>query len=294
MVSDHIFGGGHTEDKIRYVKSYLEAWVNVFKNQNYERIYIDSFAGTGSRTIETGAAPLLGEEKSFRNIDGSARIALGVAPPFDRYILIESDSGKLGDLERLKIEFPKNKIEVIHGDANVYLKGLCRDENWNRRGGGSWGKRAVLLLDPYGMEVDWSTLQAIAKTEAIDMWFLFSIGGLTRQAAHRWEAVEDYKIERIDRYLGTDQWQVAFYEESTKDLFDNSERRRIADLTKLNEFVRGRLGEIFSWVSESIPIRRHDNNVLLFSLFFGIGNRSERAIAAAKRIVTHLQKNLRQ
>lgn len=150
--------------------------------------------------------------------------------------------------------------------------------------------RAVLLLDPYGMNVDWSTLQAIAHTEAIDMWFLFSIGGLTRQAALRWESVEGYKVERIDRYLGTNDWQTAFYEETSEDLFGRTERRRITDEKALNDYVKERLGKIFGWVSEPIPIRRHDTNVLLFSLFFGIGSRSDKAVGAAKRIVTHLQK----
>ncbi len=294
MVEEHIFGGGHTEDKLRYVKAYLQAWLYVMKNLNFERVYIDSFAGTGSRTIKTNAAPLLGENKSTRNVDGSARIALSISPPFDKYIMIENKPKKFKELELLKDEFPDKRIEFLNGDANEYLKKLCRDENWKGRGSESWGTRAVLLLDPYGMNVDWSTLEVIAETEAIDVWFLFSIGGLVRQAAHRWETVEGYKIERINRCLGTEAWQDAFYEKTSGDLFAHSERHRTADVKVLNKFIKDRLGEIFAWVSEPIPIRNHRTNVLLFSLFFGLGNPSNKAIGAAKRIVTHLQKHLKE
>lgn len=290
MAGGHHFGGEHTEDKLRYVEAYLQSWVNVLKNQGYERIYIDGFAGTGSRTVITSAAPLLGEDRTTRLVAGSAKIALGISPSFDRYILIESEPKKFKELEGLKSEFPDKTIELIPGDANQFLKKFCRLENWKGQGSSSWGSRAVLLLDPYGMNVDWSTLQAIADTEAIDMWFLFSIGGLIRQAAHRWEAVEGYKIDRIDRYLGTKDWHTVFCEETEEDLFGHTEKRRTADEKALNNYVKGRLGEIFGWVSEPIPIRRHDTNVLLFSLFFGIGSRSEKAVGAAKRIVTHLQK----
>ena len=290
MAGGHYFGGEHTEDKLRYVEAYLQSWVNVLKNQGYERIYIDAFAGTGSRTVTKSAAPLLGEERTTRIVAGSARIALGISPSFDRYILIESEPKKFKELEGLKSEFSDKTIELVPGDANMFLRKFCRDENWKGRDSSSWGVRAVLLLDPYGMNVDWSTLQAIANTQAIDMWFLFSIGGLIRQAAHRWEAVEGYKVDRIDRYLGTKDWQTAFYEETMEDLFGQTERRRTANEKALNDFVKERLEEIFGWVSEPIPIRRHDTNVLLFSLLFGIGSRSEKAVGAAKRIVTHLQK----
>ena len=39
-----------------------------------------------------------------------------------------------------------------------------------------------MFLDPYGMEVEWKTLQAVAATRAIDVWFLFPLAGLYRQA----------------------------------------------------------------------------------------------------------------
>jgi three-Cys-motif partner protein len=71
----------------------------------------------------------------------------------------------------LRAQHPDRDIKVIAGDANQEIPQLLKFVNWR-------GVRAVMFLDPYGMNVDWSTLQAIANTRAIDVWFLFSLSGL--------------------------------------------------------------------------------------------------------------------
>jgi three-Cys-motif partner protein len=45
------------------------------------------------------------------------------------------------------------------------MRKIC-DNDWRSH-------RAVLFLDPYGMQVEWQTIEAIAKTAAIDLWLLF-------------------------------------------------------------------------------------------------------------------------
>src|SRR5258707_11201188 len=67
---------------------------------------------------------------------------------------------------------------VVEEDANLSIQKELKDSEWK-------SARAVLFLDPYGMEVDWETLVAIAATKAIDVWFLFSLSGLYRQATRR-------------------------------------------------------------------------------------------------------------
>jgi three-Cys-motif partner protein len=42
------FGGAHTEKKLSLVAHYLERYATALKNQRFERIYVDAFAGTGS------------------------------------------------------------------------------------------------------------------------------------------------------------------------------------------------------------------------------------------------------
>jgi three-Cys-motif partner protein len=61
------------------------------------------------------------------------------------------------------------------------------------------------------MHVEWTTLQAIAKTGAIDVWYLFPYSGLYRQAAKNADAMDADKEESITRLLGTDEWRQVFY-----------------------------------------------------------------------------------
>jgi three-Cys-motif partner protein len=59
-------------------------------------------------------------------------------------------------------------IQIRPGDANVEIQELCK-KDWSSH-------RAVLFLDPYGMQVEWKTIEAIAATKAIDLWLLFPLG----------------------------------------------------------------------------------------------------------------------
>ena len=58
---------------------------------------------------------------------------------------------------------------LVNADANSYLIDLCTNYRWEYH-------RAVLFLDPFGMQVTWDTIKAIAGTEAIDLWYLFPLG----------------------------------------------------------------------------------------------------------------------
>lgn len=64
---------------------------------------------------------------------------------------------------RLKQEFPDRaaRIDIQQGDANEKIQALCA-KSWRSR-------RAVLFLDPYGMQVEWQTIEAIARTKAIGL-----------------------------------------------------------------------------------------------------------------------------
>ena len=41
------FGGAWTQEKLNIFTSYLEAYLIALQNQNFKKIYIDAFAGTG-------------------------------------------------------------------------------------------------------------------------------------------------------------------------------------------------------------------------------------------------------
>lgn len=179
----HQFGGSWTTAKLAVLGEYLQQYMVALKDKPskdrpFQKAYIDAFAGTGYRQGRAdevaGPEPLLlpdlAEAEPQELLDGSARIALKTLPRFDKYIFIEQSAKRCRNLEELKAEFPDmaGDILVRRGDANQQIQELCR---------GDWkSHRAVLFLDPYGMQVDWTTIEAVAGTHAIDLWLLFPLG----------------------------------------------------------------------------------------------------------------------
>ena len=157
------FGNAHTEKKLQLVAHYLECYATALKNQRFERLYIDAFAGTGAWTKRNKSSepqlPLLDVDDIK---EGSARRALRVEPPFDRYIFIEKSRRKSSALRRLGQEFPAlaHSIEVVTKDANEALWELCRRTDWRK-------SRAVVFLDPFGFEVRWETVETFTHQTAL-------------------------------------------------------------------------------------------------------------------------------
>jgi len=287
---NHEFGSEDvTETKLRLLEAYIQAYATALRAKFSRIWYIDAFAGTGSRTVRTDAIePHMfsdGTQETVERKRGSARIALDVEPKFDRLIFMEQRRKHYEALVELKNQNPGRDIFVMQGDANAIIQSQIHLGDWN-------GTRAVIFLDPYGMNVDWKTLECIAATGAIDVWYLFSISGLFRQAARDISKVDQYKRAAITKMLGTSDWENELYraEEVETDLFgveSKSERQRTADVAGLERYVTKRLRTIFPMVMEPFalpPVRRPQ----LFSLYFALSNKDPRAIGLAKKIAGHI------
>lgn len=272
----HLFGGVWTRIKLEALEKYLVAFNTALSKQHFTRIYIDAFAGTGRCDIK-----LNGEKAS---IDGSARRALAAEPGFHKYCFIELLPKKLAALRSLEAEHPGRIIEVIQSDANAALKALCAQYRWQN-------ERAVLFLDPFGMHVEWTTLEAIAKTGAIDVWYLFPYAGLYRQAAKNADAMDADKQTSLTRVLGTDEWRQKFYVQKRQtDLFggDHGEERN-ADHHEMLNFVSGRLKGLFPAVTNPKVLyqsgdSKSPSGAPLFALYFAASNPKPSAYGLAIRI----------
>jgi len=273
---EHAFGGIWTRIKLEALEKYLVAFNTALSKQSFTRIYIDAFAGTGRCDITVD-----GEKTS---IDGSARRALATDPPFHKFCFIELRPKKLAALKALETEYPNKTIEVIRDDANAALKTLCDKYLWR-------DERAVLFLDPFGMHVEWTTLQAIAKTGAIDVWYLFPYSGLYRQAAMDAGAMDADKQESITRLLGTDEWRQVFYAPKRQaSLFggeDGDERN--ADHHQMLDFVSERLKGLFPAVTAPKILyqggdSKSPSGAPLFALYFAASNPKPAAHGLATKI----------
>jgi three-Cys-motif partner protein len=153
----HQFGGNWTTAKLDLVAEYLASYTTALKNAPFRKGYIDAFAGTGYRDAkpdnEAGVSqsplfPDLAMREPQDLLEGSAVRALKTSPPFDSYVFIERSPARCKQLEDLKLQFPDlaNAIQIREGEANLEIQALC-SKNWSSH-------RAVLFLDPYGMQVE--------------------------------------------------------------------------------------------------------------------------------------------
>jgi three-Cys-motif partner protein len=273
------FGGAHTDRKLEKLEAYLKAFSTALKNQHFRLIFFDAFAGTGGIQIADEAPLLEGVSEYASFIEGSAQRALRLGIAFDEYIFVEKSRSKVRQLESLRVQFPtiSDRISIRCGDANGELEKFCSQMDWKQT-------RAVVFLDPFGNQVRWETIIAIAETGAIDLWYLFPAGlGVLRQIPKR-KGVHETHEASLDRLLGTREWRNVFIEStSVDDLFgsrENHERR--ATVESITRFMADRMKTVFRGgvLDEWLPLG--SGNIHMYSLMFAWANPGEKAKLAGK------------
>ncbi|WP_210178843.1 three-Cys-motif partner protein TcmP, partial [Agrobacterium sp. LY4] len=200
----------------------------------------------------------------------------------------QQDPAKVSGLQSLLSRHPTKPARVRSGDANEIVQRICRKYDWHRE-----KIRGVIFLDPYGMEVSWDTVKAIADTQALDCWYFFPLSGLYRNAPRDPSKLDSSKIESLNRVFGTDSWRREWYESSPyqADMFAQaSSEYRSYDVNRIEEWVQSRLSTVFKGKVLK-PLRlRHANGAPMASLFFAVSNPNEKAVKVASRIANHILK----
>lgn len=280
QMSSHEFGGRWTAQKLDILREYLAFFTTALEGK-FKLVYIDTFAGTGKCTIKVGT-------DGTRTIEGSAAIALGMPRPFDEYFFIEQRQKHVRALEALKASHSVGlRATIAHGDARQHLAGVLSRHDWK-------SSRGVLFLDPYGLQCSWDMVRAVADTKALDVFFLVSVSGLSRQAATSAARIDAGKAAALDRFLGTPDWRTALYKPpATGDLFDDEpqlSRDRGADA--IIQFVQERMETTFPLVKPPVILRTR-NGAPLYALFFAVSNPSRQARQLADKVVTTILNKLR-
>ena len=280
-MGEHNFGGRWTAQKLDILREYLEFFTIALKDAPFKLVYVDTFAGSGKCTIKSG-------RDGRQTIEGSAAIALNIRRPFDQYFFIERRRKHIDALQTLKHEHPLgDRVEVTHGDAREHLSRLLSLHNWKK-------VRGVLFLDPYGLQCTWDMVKEVAKTQALDVFFLVSVAGLTRQAATSAAKISAVKAAALDRFLGTPDWRTALYKPpSTPDLFgDDQAETRDPGTDAIIQFVQERMATTFPLVKPPV-ILRSTNGAALYALFFAVSNPSAKARELADKVVKTILNKLR-
>lgn len=281
-MSQRKFGSLHTIKKLDCLEKYLKAYLRVFKGKDWPRtLYIDAFAGTGEIPVASTyeELPLGVDDQDF--ILGSARRALTTEQSFHSYIFIEKKRGNARALAGLKTQHPQKNIEILNTDANSGLQSLCAETDWEKC-------RAVVFLDPFGSQVSWQTLETIAITKAIDLWYLFPAGLSVHRQLGTNGTVHYTHEASLNRIFGNTEWRTKFIDsvDIAPDLFGTRGKSHVKTATpeSVTRYMHERMSKIFRGgvLNEWMPLGRNGGH--WYSLMFACANPSLRAADLAMKL----------
>lgn len=243
--------GPWSEIKLDIVKEYAQAYSTILSKKQLAYSYIDAFAGAGLHiSRQTGDFVL-----------GSPLNALNIQPPFQHYYFIDLNSEKTSTLSTFVGD--RKDVTVFEGDCNVVLLEevfpAVRYEDY---------RRALCLLDPYGLHLDWQVLAKAGEMRSIEVFLNFPVLDMNRNAL--WQNIEDLDEalqKRMQRFWGDDSWRRIAYR-TDGNLFGWAEK--VEDCTRVVAMAfreRLRRAAHFKYVAEPMPMRNSVGNVMYY-LFF--------------------------
>jgi len=263
LVFDEV--GYWSEMKIEIIEDYAKEYSKIISAQKYplHHLYIDAFAGSGVH-----------KSKATGNfIPGSPAKAIAVIPPFKEYHLIDLDADKVDSLRQMFGDRPN--VFIHSGDCNdILLKKVFPQAEYSQY------KRALCLLDPYGLHLNWEVIQTAGQKGSIEIFLNFPMADMNRNVFwHKPEGVRDSDIARMTAFWGDESWRDAAY--TTKNnLFGYKEKE--VNLSIADKF-RDRLIKVagFKYVSRPLAMR-NSNNSIIYYLFFA----SQKPVA--KKIIDYI------
>jgi len=257
-----------SEVKLAILRDYATEYSKILsaqRNPRLRHVYIDAFAGAG---IHLSRA-------SREFVPGSPLNALAVEPPFSEYHLIDIDSAKTEQLREMIGERPD--VVVHQGDCNrILLEKVFPRVEYRQYA------RALCILDPYGLHLQWSVIEAAGQTNAMDIFLNFPVADMNRNVL--WQnpdGVDRGDLRRMTDFWGDESWRKIAY--STEgNLFGIEEK---VSNEEVAEAFRKRLHEVagFQRVPDPMPMR-NSKGAIIYYLFFASQKDT------AEKIVRHIFK----
>jgi three-Cys-motif partner protein len=147
-------------------------------------------------------------------------------------------------------------------------------------------RRGLCLLDPYGLQLDWTVIDAAGKMRSIDMFLNFPVADINRNVLWRHpEGVDGADLKRMNEFWGDDSWRQIAYT-TKRDLFGHLEKE---DNEVVAEGFRQRLLTVagFKHAPEPLPMR-NTKGATVYYLFFASHK------PAAENIIIDIFKKYRQ
>jgi three-Cys-motif partner protein len=218
--------GDWAEMKYQLVEPFSQM-VSTSMKGKWTRVYIDLFAAAGWAQVKG----------SRRILRGTAVSALGVAPPFDRYVFCDIEPTLLEALKvRVSRDFPTAEARYVQGDCNETIDQVIAEMPGEGR---SPSALSFCVVDPRNTgDLQFSTIERLAFVEpGVERRIDFLVLIPSFMDAHR---EQDYYLDpsstRLAQFLGNPSWRDAWREEASRghprnfaiflvDMFGQSMRR---------------------------------------------------------------------
>jgi three-Cys-motif partner protein len=245
--------GFWSEIKLEIIKKYAGAYTSIMKKQAWCKgyVYIDAFAGAGKHI----------SRKTGEMVSGSPLNALEISPPFTEYYFIDLDEERAEVFNALAKENPN--IHPYHGDCNeVLVKDIFPKLGWDTF------KRALCILDPYGLHLKWETIKKAAELKTVDIFINFPIMDMNRNVLFAdFDKAEPEDIARMNDFWGDESWKDLLYKEQ-KTLFGETQHIRVESYhTLAKEFTKRLKKAGFKSVPEPILMTNIKNGPLYYLYF---------------------------
>jgi three-Cys-motif partner protein len=234
--------------KLEILRQYSYAYSTILTKHRLHHIYIDAFAGAGQHILK----------RTKELVPGSPWNALNLEPPFRELHLIDLNKSRTAELRRLSAGL--SNVKVYDGDANEILLKLfptVRYEDY---------RRALCILDPYCLQLDWKVIEAAGKMGTIEIFLNFPVHDMNRNVL-LWnpEEASEESVARLNKYWGDESWRTAAYSNEYH-LFKEMEKQPNEVVV---EAFRKRLKEVagFKYVPKPVAMK-NSIGAPVYYLFF--------------------------
>ncbi len=250
--------GYWSEVKLEIVRKYASAYSAIMNNQSFIRryLYVDGFAGAGVHISKA----------THEFIPGSPLNALRVTPRFHEYHFMDLDGGRADSLRQLTRD--EAGVSVYEGDCNKILREvvLPRAEYGDYH-------RALCLLDPYGLHLDWQVIRMAGSMKSVEIFLNFPVMDMNMNVLWNDRSkVKRGQADRMNVFWGDNSWQRAAYRES-EGLFGPIEEK--VGMAAIAKAFQKRLREVaeFEFVPDPMPMR-NSKGAVVYYLFFASPNKT--------------------
>jgi three-Cys-motif partner protein len=173
---------------------------------------------------------------------------------------VDIDGARVAELKRLSAG--RSNVSVHHGDCNKVLT----TEVFPKISYSNF-QRALCILDPYGLHLNWETIQMAGQSQVIEIFLNFPVMDINMNVLwHQPDRVTDVQRDRMTKFWGDKSWETAAYQ-SVQGLFEPMQEK--ASNEDVAEAFRNRLKEAggFKYVPKPMPMRNSTGSIVYF-LFF--------------------------